>query len=116
MVLSVSRPAVSLPGSEAERRRSRIKSISLGALPSQFKPGKYCGLTEVYPGRRNEDLTVRPSSRSFLLISGISSRARPFPPPHLPREDRTGRDRSRAESSSSPPTERECSQTAAKEG
>lgn len=35
-------------------------SVSLGALPSQFKPGKYCGLAEVCPGRRNEDLTVRP--------------------------------------------------------
>lgn len=69
----MSRPAVSLPGSWAERRLSDIKSVSLGALPSQFKPGKYCGLAEVCPGGRNEDLTVRPGP-SF---SSQASRAGP---------------------------------------
>lgn len=38
----------------------RQREDGLIERPSQFKPGKYCGLAEVCPGRREEDSTVRP--------------------------------------------------------
>lgn len=59
----------------------RQREDGLIERPSQFKPGKYCGLAEVCPGRREEDSTVSQVLPSHLRHLEQDQRLSSVPPP-----------------------------------